>query len=137
MIHLQSELPKGTHLDLSHNLLTWLPEDFGQLTHVTHLDLSKNQVTELPEYFGQLKNLKWLDLSNNLLTCLPVSFSQLKNLKWLDLKNNPLETNLSKAAGPCITPTDCSTCAKRVGKCWYFLVTGCNPGFARRNVCKI
>ena len=32
----------------------------------------------------------------------------------LDLKNNPLEANLAKAAGPCITPADCQTCAKRV-----------------------
>merc|ERR1712241_580049 len=109
-----SELPKGTHLDLSNNHLTWLPENFPTLSHIIHLDLSKNQLTELPEYFGQLKNLRHLDLYSNQLSKLPVSFSQLKNLKWLDLKNNPLEANLAKAAGPCITPSDCSTCAKRV-----------------------
>ncbi len=43
-----------------------------------------------------------------------MSFSHLKNLKWLDLKNNPLGDALQKAAGPCITPADCATCAKRV-----------------------
>jgi len=30
------------------------------------------------------------------------------------LKNNPLHENLAKAAGPCITPSDCATCAKQV-----------------------
>jgi len=109
-----SELPKGTHLDLSNNLLTWLPENFPTLTHVIHLDLSKNQLSDLPEYFGQLKNLRHLDLYSNQLTKLPPSFSQLKSLKWLDLKNNPLHENLQKAAGPCITKDDCASCAKQV-----------------------
>lgn len=109
-----SELPKGTHLDLSNNLLTWLPENFPTLTHLIHLDLSKNQLSDLPEYFGQLTNLRHLDLYSNQLTKLPPSFSQLKSLKWLDLKNNPLHENLAKAAGPCITPSDCATCAKQV-----------------------
>ena len=79
-----------------------------------HLDLSKNQLSDLPEYFGQLTNLRHLDLYSNQLTKLPPSFSQLKSLKWLDLKNNPLHENLAKAAGPCITPSDCATCAKQV-----------------------
>jgi len=109
-----SELPKGTHLDLSNNLLTWLPENFPTLTHLIHLDLSKNQLSDLPEYFGQLKNLRHLDLYSNQLTKLPPSFSQLKSLKWLDLKNNPLHENLAKAAGPCITPSDCASSAKQV-----------------------
>ena len=101
-------------MDLSNNLLTWLPENFPTMTHLIHLDLSKNQLSDLPEYFGQLKNLRHLDLYSNQLTKLPPSFSQLKSLKWLDLKNNPLHENLSKAAGPCITPSDCATCAKQV-----------------------
>jgi len=109
-----SELPKGTHLDLSNNLLTWLPENFPTMTYLIHLDLSKNQLSDLPEYFGQLTNLRHLDLYSNQLTKLPPSFSQLKSLKWLDLKNNPLHENLAKAAGPCITPSDCATCAKQV-----------------------
>ena len=72
-IDFQSELPKGTHVDLSNNLLTWLPENFPTLTHIVQLDLSKNQLTELPEYFGQLKSLRHLDLYSNQLTRLPVS----------------------------------------------------------------
>jgi len=74
----------------------------------------QNQLSDLPEYFGQLKNLRHLDLYSNQLTKLPPSFSQLKSLKWLDLKNNPLHENLAKAAGPCITPSDCASSAKQV-----------------------
>ena len=86
------------------------------LTHLVKLDLSKNRLEELPEFFGQLKNLRHLDLYSNQLERLPVSFGQLKNLKWLDLKNNPLVPALQQAAGPCITPSDCASSAKNVGK---------------------
>ena len=78
------------------------------------LDLSKNQLSELPEYFGQLRALKHLDLYSNQLSRLPVGFCHLKSLKWLDLKGNPLVPALAKAAGPCITASDCAKCAKQV-----------------------
>lgn len=109
-----AELPKGTTLDLSNNLLTYLPDTFPTLIHIVKLDLSKNQIEELPEYFGQLRNLCHLDLYSNKLGKLPVSFASLKSLKWLDLKNNPLVPALQQAAGPCITASDCAMCAKKV-----------------------
>lgn len=89
-------------------------DDFPTLTHLVKLDLSKNQLEELPEYFGHLKNLKHLDLYSNKISKLPLSFSQLKNLQWLDLTKNPLAPALQQAAGPCITPSDCKLCAKKV-----------------------
>ena len=91
-----------------------LKENFPTLAHLVKLDLSKNSLEELPEFFGQLKNLRHLDLYSNQLERLPVSFGQLKNLKWLDLKNNPLVPALQQAAGPCITPADCTLCSKKV-----------------------
>jgi len=109
-----AQLPKGTTLDLSNNHLVYLPENFPTLTHLVKLDLSKNRLEDLPEFFGQLKNLRHLDLYSNQLERLPVTFSQLKNLKWLDLKNNPLVPALQQAAGPCITPADCTLCSKKV-----------------------
>jgi len=107
-------VPKGTTVDLSNNLLMRLPENFPTLTHIIKLDLSKNRLEELPEYFGQMTQLRHLDLYSNQITRLPVSFCQLRNLKWLDLKGNPLVPALQQAAGPCITASDCSACAKRV-----------------------
>lgn len=109
-----SLLPKGTNLDLSNNLLLCLPESFCELTHLTRLDLSKNRLQDLPEYFGNLRSLKQLDLYSNELEHLPVTLGQLKNLKFLDLKNNPLSPAIQKAAGPCITSSDCQQCAKKV-----------------------
>ncbi|CAB4064258.1 unnamed protein product [Lepeophtheirus salmonis] len=78
-------LTKGTTLDLSNNLLTSVPDNFSILTHLIKLDLSKNQIVELPEYFGNLKSLRHLDLYSN-----------------------------QQAAGPCITNSECTTCAKKV-----------------------
>eukprot|EP00094_Tigriopus_californicus_P001980 TCALIF_01908-PA protein Name:"Similar to Lrrc59 Leucine-rich repeat-containing protein 59 (Mus musculus)" AED:0.07 eAED:0.07 QI:265/0.5/0.4/1/1/1/5/0/438 len=125
-----SGLTRGTTLDLSNNQLRTLPvveafidaslsplswqDSFVMLSHLVKLDLSKNQIYELPEYFGQLRHLRHLDLYSNQLERLPVSLAQLKHLKWLDLKHNPLVPALQQAAGPCITASDCSMCAKKV-----------------------
>jgi len=105
---------KVLKLNISHNLLSSVPENFPFLTHLTALDLSKNSIFELPENFGQLVKLRTLDLYSNQIEKLPLSFAQLKSLKWLDLKENPLVPELTKAAGPCITKVDCEQAAKRV-----------------------
>ncbi len=78
------------------------------------LDLSNNQLSQLPADFGQLSQLQRLDLYSNQLTTLPLSFSQLTKLKWLDLKNNPLDADLGKAAGLCLSERECKECAKKV-----------------------
>ena len=105
---------KVVAINLSHNLLTSLPQTLPLISHITKLDLSKNQLTGLPENFGQFRQLKSLDLYANRIEKLPVSFAQLKMLKWLDLKDNPLVPALKQAAGDCITPNDCALCAKKV-----------------------
>nr|KAG5688088.1 hypothetical protein BaRGS_002693 [Batillaria attramentaria] len=107
-------LPRATHLDLSCNLLTVLPDNFCTLTHLVKVDLSKNRLTELPEDFGDLTNLQHLDLLGNQLTTLPESFHKLRKLKWLDLKDNPLEPLLKKNAGDCLDEKQCRACAERV-----------------------
>ena len=58
------------------------------------IDLSHNQLSELPEDIGQLKTLKKLDLRSNQFAELPLEISELKVLKRLDLRNN---TNLNNA----------------------------------------
>ncbi|XP_046542494.1 LOW QUALITY PROTEIN: leucine-rich repeat-containing protein 59-like [Haliotis rubra] len=109
-----SAIPKATHLDLSCNVLTSLPDPFCNLTHLVKIDLSKNQLTSLPTRFGNLTHLQHLDLLGNQLTILPISFFNLQKLKWLDLKDNPLDPGLKQAAGDCLDETQCRKCAKNV-----------------------
>ncbi|KAJ8028547.1 Leucine-rich repeat-containing protein 59 [Holothuria leucospilota] len=107
-------LTKATHLDLSCNQLTTLPDNFCTLTRIVRLDLSKNSLSSLPENFGQLVNLNHVDLLGNNLTRLPLSFAELENLKWLDLKNNPLVVPPQKMVGDCLDDKQCKLCAQRV-----------------------
>lgn len=86
----QATIKKATILDLSNNLLTFLPVSFHKfiifnkwniyiffiinnyfqntfvdLKQIIKLDLSKNMLTEIPENFGELRQLKHLDLYAN------------------------------------------------------------------------
>ncbi|XP_076345047.1 uncharacterized protein LOC143244378 isoform X1 [Tachypleus tridentatus] len=107
-------LPKATHIDLSCNRISSLPNNFATLNHIIRLDLSKNELKELPRNIGNMTRLQHLDLYGNKLTMLPLTFCRLKNLKWLDLKNNPLEPKLKAVAGDCLDEKQCQQCAKKV-----------------------
>ncbi|XP_076385543.1 leucine-rich repeat-containing protein 59 [Megachile rotundata] len=107
-------IKKATHLDLSNNLLTSLPNNFVNLKQIVKLDLSRNALTEIPENFGELRQLKHLDLYANQISRLPLSLSELKNLRWLDLKENPLTPAVASVAGPCSNLSECQACAKNI-----------------------
>ena len=79
-----------THLNLSNNQLTQLPDSLSNLVNLQHLNLSRNKLTQLPDFFGNLVNLEWLDLSNNQLTQFSGPIGNLVNLEWLDLDRNEL-----------------------------------------------
>jgi Leucine-rich repeat (LRR) protein len=51
--------------------------------------LSHNHLTELPPEIGQLRGLWWLSLSHNQFTQLPPELGQLTETLRLDLSNNP------------------------------------------------
>lgn len=107
-------IKKATILDLSNNLLTFLPNTFVDLKQIIKLDLSKNMLTEIPENFGELRQLKHLDLYANQISRLPLSLSELKNLRWLDLKENPLTLAVASVAGPCSNLSECQACARNI-----------------------
>ncbi|KAF2367816.1 Leucine-rich repeat [Trinorchestia longiramus] len=110
-----ASIPRATTLDLSSNLLKSLPEAFGsELSHLIKLDLSSNKLTSLPQTFHLLVNLKHLDLYNNQLKDLPPSLHHLKYLRFLDIKNNPLNPELQKVVGQCLTQKECESAAKRL-----------------------
>ena len=84
------QLQNLTALDLSHNQLSAVPPEWGQLQNLTALDLSHNQLSAVPPEWGQLQNLTALDLSHNQLSAVPPEWGQLQNLTALDLSHNQL-----------------------------------------------
>lgn len=74
--------------------------------------MSKNLLSELPEDFGEMSQLKHLDLYSNQITHLPLSFCELRNLRWLDLKNNPLAPAVARVIGPCLDGGQCAAAAR-------------------------
>ena len=84
------QLSHLTDLDLSNNKLSRLPRSITKLTNLTWLNLKNNKLTDVPESIIKLRNLTWLDLSNNNITNLPKSLAELKKLRWLYLNDNKL-----------------------------------------------
>lgn len=83
------------------------------LTHLVSLDVSNNNITQLPDNFGNLVNLRHLNLYSNKLDNLPESFGRLERLRYLDLSGNPLNSQLMKVVGNCLTHEECQVAAKR------------------------
>ncbi len=101
-------------LDLSHNNLSALPDNFSQLKQLKIVFFNKNQFEEFPPVLAdcpqlsmvsfkgnQLKaiapqalspNFRWLILTNNQLTSLPSNIGQLKKLQKLMLAGNRLRS---------------------------------------------
>eukprot|EP00798_Chlamydomonas_sp_ICE-L_P003245 gene3245-13267_t len=52
-------------VDLSHNEITTLPDEIGQMLDVNHLDLSGNALTHICDGIGNMQSLKLLNLSGN------------------------------------------------------------------------
>ncbi|HSW76362.1 MAG TPA: F-box protein [Candidatus Saccharimonadales bacterium] len=84
------ELYTTTELNLSHQKITVLPPEIGQLRDLKVLDLTTNQLNALPPEMGQLGALQDLYLLNNKLSELPPEIGQLSALQILDLDNNQL-----------------------------------------------
>ncbi|XP_011351004.1 leucine-rich repeat protein 1 isoform X2 [Ooceraea biroi] len=60
-------------LDISHNFLTELPIQIGQLNALINLKACENTLLCLPGNIGTLSSLEYLDVSRNKLLCLPAS----------------------------------------------------------------
>lgn len=79
-----------THLDLSNNQLTCLPNAIGRLSYLVWFNLSSNWFEYLPDAIGSLTRLQGFNLSDNHLRGIPGTFSLLTSLRHLDLTNNRL-----------------------------------------------
>jgi Leucine-rich repeat (LRR) protein len=87
-------MPALWDLQLSNNLISSLPEKFGDLAFVKDVYLGNNQLTYLPSSIENLSTLRMLSLTGNKLTSVPSSFCFLSNLKTLYINNNELNRPL-------------------------------------------
>jgi Leucine-rich repeat (LRR) protein len=81
-------------LDLSQNLLTTLPDEFGLLANLHRLSLVSNRIAVFPTVLFSLFRLQYLDLSANRINVLPPRVSSLSSLLELTLRENPLSPEL-------------------------------------------
>ncbi|KAI1294987.1 Leucine-rich repeat protein soc-2 -like protein [Halotydeus destructor] len=91
--------PKLTRLSLDNNLLTAVPDWFGQLENVEELTLRSNYVrgNQLHPDFGHVcKKLKKFDISGNLFDKLPDSFSHLQSIEDIDMGSPLFEPERKK-----------------------------------------
>lgn len=63
-VELPLRLPHLSYLNLSHNLLTTLPESFGLLFHLKEVCIQHNQLTSMPDSFVFLVKLEKVHCSN-------------------------------------------------------------------------
>lgn len=79
-------------LNLSHNRLTVLPEDWSRVPNLGELHLADNEITDIPQTFchSLRSNLSLLDMSKNKIKILKPFFCQLHSLVTLRLNENEL-----------------------------------------------
>ncbi len=84
-------------LTWSHGQRQKFPKNLLQIRSLTHLYLSGNAYTHLPEEIGNLTQLEVLALEGNQLKSLPEGLSRCIGLKTVYLQNNPIEDSLVQA----------------------------------------
>ena len=120
---LQSGELKGIkRLTLSCGLTAFPNEIFTLAESLEVLDLSHNQLSTLPDDFARLKRLKILFLSNNLFAIFPEVLSQCESLSMIGFKSNQI-THISEKSLPpttrwlILTNNRLTTLPKSIGNC--------------------
>lgn len=88
LVYLSAINPLWETLDLSHNLIHWLPDECAQLQRLRAIDLSHNLLTTLPEQIRSLPELFALAVRGNPLRTVPEWLLELESLKELDVSEN-------------------------------------------------
>eukprot|EP00257_Ricinus_communis_P026054 XP_025013468.1 receptor-like protein EIX2 [Ricinus communis] len=90
------ELPYLSHLDLSNNWFSDIPEFMGSLSTLIYLDLSNNAIETFPYQLGNLSMLQYLDLSLNQLEGSIPDINEFPSLRELYLDHNHLDESFPK-----------------------------------------
>ncbi|XP_070580537.1 protein NLRC5-like [Ptychodera flava] len=82
-----------THLNLSHNQISFIGQKVNHLSQLTHLDMSHNQIVDIGQSFNHLSQLTHLDVSHN---NLQLSLHSLllhvsEKLKFLNISFNKIQ----------------------------------------------
>lgn len=81
-------------LDLSHNLLVTLPDNFDELMQCTSLNLSRNQFNQFPDVLLTMPSMETLDIGHNELTNVDITkLSQAPALQCVTLTDNLLSSD--------------------------------------------
>ncbi|CAJ0965137.1 unnamed protein product [Ranitomeya imitator] len=89
------QLPALEWLDIGSNKLKTLPEDIDKMQSLHTLWLQRNEISQLPDSITRLQNLSTLVLSNNRMRDIPACLQSLQNLRFVNFRDNPLELNVS------------------------------------------
>lgn len=86
-------------LNCSKNLLSNIPEEFGNLKSLTNLSLNHNSIKDnIPKPIYDLRKLKYLSLENNGIKVIEDDIKELKNLHLLNISSNNLNS-ISRSIG--------------------------------------
>ena len=81
-------------MDLSHNELTTLPDNFGELAQCASLKLSENKFAQFPDVLVSMPSMETLEFGHNELTSVDITkLSQAPSLQCVTLTGNPLNTD--------------------------------------------
>lgn len=81
-------------VDLSHNKLTSLPDNFDQLTQCASLSLSENQFTQFPDVLLTMPCMETLEFGHNEITSIDTTkLTQAPSLQCITLTGNPLNND--------------------------------------------
>ncbi|KAL3268735.1 hypothetical protein HHI36_007837 [Cryptolaemus montrouzieri] len=80
-----------TQLDVSHNQIAYLPDQFVDMKFLTSLNISNNSFVDLPDCVFRIPNLQELNASNNRIVEVNMELLETApSLENVDLTNNPL-----------------------------------------------
>eukprot|EP00948_MAST-09A_sp_MAST-9A-sp1_P000149 g149.t1 len=87
-----SRIPDVIDIDLSDNLLSWLPPEISRLSDLQRLSAANNMIRTqgIPSTFNRLTSLLSLSLANNVLDNIPYAVCCLTSLQMLDVSWNRL-----------------------------------------------